>query len=198
MKITPVSHGLEDLVGKSTMKRGDGLHVSTIYNDLYQDLEPKRYKRGTAPDPLRLEAGLAFESFLEDALRARLLPGERPDEFTHHEPGIVTPILFNPDLLLFNHVSRVGEIKLTWLSSRDAPRQPGNAFPPKWRKYETQMLAYCHMLETPYSRLIGFFVNGDYSQMAPELLAYDIEWSAQELRDNWQMLMNHARLKRFI
>lgn len=198
MKITPVKHGLEDLIGKSTMVRGEGLHVSTIYNDLYQDLEPTRYRRGTVPDPLRLEAGLAFESFLEDALRQRLLPGERPSEFTHHEPGIDTPIFFNPDLILFNGITRIGEIKLTWLSTRDAPREPANAFPPKWSKYTCQMMAYCHMLETPYAKLIGYFVNGPYTDMAPELLAWEVDFTARELQDNWDTLISQARLKRMI
>lgn len=205
MRITPVAHGLEDLIGKSPAARGSGLHMSDLYNSLYQTLEPKRYRKGTDPDPLILEAGLAFESFLEDALRARLLPGERPPEFTHHEPGIETPILFNPDLILFNGHTRLGEIKLTWASCSTVPREEAFDFPPKFSKYFCQMMAYCHCLETPYARLLAYFVNGDYKWMrdknakiTPQLLAWDVEFTAREIEENWQMLISWARKQRML
>src|ERR1019366_4527140 len=117
MIVTPVAHGLEDLIGKSG-PRTPGLHMSAIYGALYEQLEPARYTGGT-PDPLRLEAGLAFETMLETAIKDRLCGGGRPPELTSEEG-----ILFNPDLLIFNGHTRVGEIKLTWLSSREAPREP--------------------------------------------------------------------------
>lgn len=196
MKIIPVSHGLEDLIGKSGPRSG-GLHMSTIYNDLYQDLEPKRYKRGTIPDPLRLEAGLAWEAILETALRERFLKGERPPELVHEEPGCDTPILYNPDLIIFNGKIRVGEIKLTWLSSGKVPREPANCFPPKFDKYICQMMSYGHCLDTNLGRLIAFFVNGpwNWASMGPELLAWDLEFTKQEMDENWRMMMSHARLK---
>ena len=71
MKITPIPHGLEAWIGQSTSGRGVGLHLSTLYNRLYEGLEPTRFVVGSTPDPLRLEAGLAFESFLETALKER-------------------------------------------------------------------------------------------------------------------------------
>ena len=43
MKITPVDHGLQNLVGKSMGPRSKGLHMSDIYGSLFQELEPKRY-----------------------------------------------------------------------------------------------------------------------------------------------------------
>jgi hypothetical protein len=190
--ITPVAHGLEDLLGKSTAYRSPGLHMSEIYNDLYQDLEPKRYVRGSAPDPLRLEAGLAFEEILEEGLKKRLA-GERPGEFTTEEG-----IIFSPDLIIFNSEIRLGEIKLTWLSTKEVPREQSNSFPPKFDKYFTQMRAYCYHLKLDYARLLAFFVNGNYRPPKPELLAWDIEFTARELRENWQMLLNHARSKPYL
>jgi hypothetical protein len=56
-------------------------------------------------------------------------------------------------------------------------------------------MAYCRCLETSHARLIGFFVNGTYRPMAPELLAWDIEFSKRELDENWSLLMNHAKHK---
>lgn len=179
-------------MGKSPGVRTPGLHMSSIYNDLFQDLEPTRYLRGTAPDPLRLEAGLAFESFLEDAIKARLTNSGsgRPDEMISDEG-----ILYNPDLILFNGSTRLGEIKLTWLSSGDVPRESANAFPPKFDKYFVQMKSYCRCLHTPYARLIAFFVNGTYKPPMPELLAWDIEFTKRELDENWTMMMSHAKFK---
>lgn len=193
MRITPVPHGLEDLIGNSGPRSG-GLHMSAIYGDLYSDLEPDRYIRGSVPDPLRLEAGLAFESFLEEALKARLVNAQRPDELVFDEDGRA-PILYNPDLIIFNGCTRVGEIKLTWLSTKDVPRTKSNNFPPKFDKYFTQMMSYCYCLDTPYARLIMFAVNGNYKPQSPELLAWDVEFSKRELKENWSMLMNHARFK---
>ena len=192
MKITPCEHGLEH-IGKSG-PRTPGLHMSAIYNSLYQEMEPTRFIKGSAPDPLRLEAGLAFESFLEEAIKARLgNGGGRPGELISEEG-----ILYNPDLLCFNGVSRVGEVKLTWMSSKEVPREPGNSFPPKFSKYLCQMMAYGRCLETPHGRLIAFFVNGTYKPMTPELLAWDITFSKREMDENWTMLMNHAKQRKML
>jgi hypothetical protein len=190
--IVPVKHGLEGVVGVSVGHRSPGLHMSNIYNDLYQDLEPKRFTRGTLPDPLRLEAGLAFEDMLEEGLKRRLC-GERPPEMVTEEG-----IFYSPDLIIFNGHTRLGEIKLTWMSSKEVPREAANGFPPKFDKYFTQMKAYCHHLDLGHARLLAFFVNGDYRPPKPELLAWDIEFTPRELRENWQMLLNHARHKRML
>lgn len=198
MKIIPVPHGLEDLVGKSGY-RTPGLHLSTIYNDMYQELEPKRYVKGAPLDPLRLEAGLSFESILEEGIKSRLCGGGRPDEMVSAEG-----ILFNPDLIIFNHCTRVGEIKLTWMSCRGWPEEASNNFPPKADKYVTQMACYCHCLETPYARLIGYFVNGEWDcsnrqkPPAPMLKAWDIEFSPRELREEWARVMSHAKTRKFL
>lgn len=166
--------------------------MSDIYNDLYQDLEPQRYIRGQTPDLLRFEAGFALEEMLEAGLKKRLT-GERPGEFTTDE-GIV----YSPDLVIFNGSTRLGEIKLTWMSSREIPRVEANGFPPKFDKWFTQMKAYCYHLRTINARLLAFFVNGDYKPPKPELLAWDIEFTQRELDDNWCMLLGHAKHKRLL
>ena len=194
MKIVPVKHGLEGIIGVSTGYRTPGLHMSEIYNDLFQDLEPKRYIKGSKPDVLRMEAGLAFEDLLEEGIKKRLC-ADRPGEFTTEEG-----IIFTPDLIIFNGAprGRLGEIKLTWMSSKEVPRDLANGFPPKFDKYFVQMKAYCHHLDLGHARLLAFFVNGDYRPPKPELLAWDIEFTPRELRENWQMLLNHAKHKRML
>lgn len=192
MHIVPVQHGLEDLLGKSVGHRSPGLHMSDIYNDLFKALEPKRY-RGGAPDPLYLEAGLAFEDMIEEGLKRRLSGGERPGEFTTEEG-----IIFSPDLIIFNGETRLGEIKLTWMSTKEVPVEAANSFPPRFEKYFVQMKAYCYHLQLGHARLICFFVNGSYRPPKPELRAWDIEFTSRELRENWSMLLNHARARRML
>lgn len=195
MHIVPIKTDFAELgLGVSTGPRTTGkgvVHMSDIYGSLYQHLEPKRFQKGGTPDPLRMELGLNFEEILEEGLRKRLNGGERPGELTTEEG-----IIYSPDLIIFNGHTRLGEIKLTWMSSREVPREPSNSFPPKFDKYFTQMMAYCYHLCTPYARLFGFFVCGNWDRTRgnqPEFLAWDIEFTKRELDENWRMLVNHAR-----
>lgn len=191
MRITPVPHGID--LGVSTLPRTPGLHMSTCYNDFYCDLEPKRFDRHSAPDPLKLEAGLALESVLEEGLKARMT--ERPGEFVEPEHGII----YSPDLIIFNGETRLGEIKLTWMSSREVPREEAHSFPEKFSKWFTQMKLYARCLDTPHARLLAFFVNGLYDRGRgggrPELLAWDILFTKRELDDEWRTIMNHSKRK---
>lgn len=181
MKIVPVDHDLDLAV--SQLPRSPGLHISDVYNSLYQKLEPKRFT-GDTPDPLRLELGLALEQILEEGLKHRL--AERPGEFITTLAG--RPVAYSPDLFLFNHLFRIGEIKLTYMSNRQGITHP------KFDKWFTQMKAYCHATETPYARLYACFVNGDYRPpFQPSLKAWDIEFTKRELMDEWMMLAQHVK-----
>lgn len=196
MRITPIDHGLQDLIGKSSGVRGAGLHISQIYGDLFSDLEPTRFVRGSTPDPLRLGLGLAWETHLEKCLllQENGEAASRPGEMVSEEG-----ILYNPDLIIFNGSTRLGEIKLTWASSREFPNEPTNGLPPKAERYIVQMQAYCHCLETPHARLLAYFVNGDYTRNSgPQLKAWDLTFTTRELDENWAMLLNHARSKKML
>lgn len=198
MIITPrPNHGLDEVIGKSTGERSPGLHMSQIYGDIFSDLEPKRFVRGSIPNPLHLELGLAFEEMLEVRLLERWGPhlGERPPE-----QMTVEGIAYSPDLLIFDDAKGLilGEIKLSRLSSRDVPREVSNNFPPKFDRYFMQMKAYAYHLGTRHARLFVFFVNGSYAPPMPEFLVWDLTFSEIELRENWQMMLNHARAKGMI
>ena len=187
MHITPIVPDLD--LGISSLIRSPGLHMSTLYNDFYQALEPGRYVRGASLDMKRIELGFSLEEMLEEGLKRRM--ASRPGEFRTKEG-----IAFSPDLLIFNGGVRLGEIKLTWMSSRAVPREAGvTTFPRKFDKWFTQMQAYCKHLETSSARLYAFFVNGDYRTMTPELLAWDIEFTPDELRTTWAQLLNYGRQK---
>ena len=202
---------------EASKPRGVGLHMSDIYGKLFQELEPKRYGAGPIDDEgwRRIELGLALEEMIEEGLARRQF--ERPDERQTPEG-----IWYNPDGVLFDDTSRIDralralvlcELKATWMSPKDCPitteqaiaagLDPENpavnwsgdpdvaTFPPKFDKYLCQMMAYSWNLDTTDARLYVFFVNG--LTRSPAMLAWDIEFTVQELEDNWRMLLNFAR-----
>lgn len=197
MIIKPVPHGLEDLVGKSPGGRTQGLHASDIYGRYFDGKKKKRSKADDAKFaeamPLYFEAGLSWEQMLEEQFKKRMSVN-RPGE-------LVTPegIIYSPDLFLFNEGGvdfRLGEMKLTWMSNREMPREAFNdyTFPEKYAKWDFQMQYYCFQLETPYARLISFFINGDYREnRQPQLQAWDICYSPRELRNTNDLAIRIAK-----
>ena len=195
MKFRPIEHGL--VMGKPAegYVRSPGLHMSDIYGSLYKALMPKRYdKRDSKGDPLPfnqtyMELGSAFEEVLEPALRDRLLGAERPGEFTTLDG---TNVIYSPDQFIFQGGKfYLGEFKLTWMTNTSITD-------PKFDKWLCQMKAYCFHLETPYALLYAFFVNGSgwtkgkADSGLPQLTAWEFEFSAKELSENWQTLKRHA------
>lgn len=199
------------LVLLPTVGRSTGRHMSDLYNDLYQDLEPKRFDKTKPMDVLRVTAGLALEKALEQALISELGPllgGERPGELMTADGKVA----FSPDLILFDHRGTVlGEIKVTWMSCRECPISEVAAkatgltanwdgeedfgWPAKFNKYFTQMMDYCYHIGTRHARLIIYFVNGDYRPPAPVLLGWDFVFTDREMEEEWQKTLNHARHK---
>lgn len=186
MKITPCLDPLDLLA--SDLVRSPGLHVSDIYSALYHDLDPKRYT-GDPFNPVMLALGTAWERHLEWLLIRQGCPVMRPEAFVTGEG-----IGFSPDLIISNGVMRVGEIKLTFMSSGDSLDAP------KFAKYHTQAKAYCHHLETPYARFFITFVNGagGVGKPDPQFKVFDVEYTARELQDEWKMLLNYARQKEML
>lgn len=193
MRIIPIEHGLTLAQGFGA-PRSPGRHLSDIYNDYYAKLEPKRYGRG-GPLPLeKFELGMAFEEMLEDGLKKRLVLAEgsgRPGEFTTEEG-----IIFTPDLLIFNGCTRVGEIKLTFMSTKGAPWKLGevyDSFDEKFSKYMTQIMCYCKHIGTTHARLYAFFVRGDYRGNDQILRAWDLEFTQHEIDEEWDTIWRHGK-----
>lgn len=186
MRVTPVDHGLNLLQSVGT--RSDGLHISDLYNSYYQASDPKRYKSDGAPNIIKMALGLAWEAYLERCLIASGVNAERPGEFTTDEG-----IAFSPDLLIVNGQDRGGEIKLTYMSESDALDDP------KFMKWHSQMMLYGHHLGLNQWRMYALYINGDYKkQRDPVLRAYDIEYSAREMREEWQTMCRHGRQRRLL
>jgi hypothetical protein len=186
MIVTPVELSIDFL--KSDLVRSPGLHASDIYGPLYAELEPNRYDYGDTPtNPLLLAMGTAWEKHFEYLLIANGVQVERPEAFISPEG-----IAYSPDLILFNGVARLGELKLTSMSMKDMPTIEANTFPPKFDKYMTQMMLYAYWLG---------FVDGWlavlslYKPWNPELRVFDITWTDKELAENYRMVINFAKHK---
>lgn len=197
MKIRAIDHGLD--LNATDLVRSPGLHMSEIYNDLYQDLEPKRFVRGSLPAPALLAVGTALEQYTERLLLRAGIDATRPDEFRTTDRH---SIAFSPDLLIANGIMKGGEIKATFMSMKGWP-DPGKsdiALPVKAAKYGTQSMSYGHNLQIPDWIFYIWFLKGKWERGAEELplaqfRAFHITYTAREMREEYQMLINHAESK---
>jgi hypothetical protein len=196
MIVKPYAHGLD--IAPNDGNRSTGLHMSDLYNDLYQDLEPERYIRGSLPAPALLAIGLALEQYTERLLIRAGIGAERPGEFFTDDKH---RIAFSPDLLIWNGGVHGGEIKATFASTRDLPEKTERFFPEKFDKYQTQMKVYGHNLEIPNWILFGWFLKGKWEKsksdqvVLADFRAFEFEFTAQEMKSEYQMLLNHGRSK---
>jgi len=186
MKITPVEQPL-DIDAAAPAARSAGLHVSTLYNDLFQTIDPDRYAPDGAPHQILMAIGLAWEQWLERTLIAM-------GECVARPASLVSPegIHYSPDLHVLNGQERLGEIKSTCMSSREGISVP------KFDKWHCQAKIYCYWTDIPRMRFYVVFLRGDYSKHGggfPEFTVYDVEYTARELLTNRNMLMNHAQAK---
>ncbi len=226
MIITPLNHGLNDLIGVSTGYRSPGLHASAIYGSLAKHLYPKRYGKPGAFstfDMLRMEMGLTFERALEDAFKRTMteyLQAERPPE----QMTVKAPVgvAYSPDLIIFRdtHVS-LGEIKLTWMSCRDCPITEEQAewtksefhgeevkLKPNWdgvspASFDGEKFDKWFWQMKFYCYHLGLTQAELYACFVnadntarPVLLAWAFNFTERELEDNNSMMVNHMRSER--
>lgn len=187
MIVTPVfDHGIDFLA--SDLVRSPGLHASDIYGDLYKHLEPKRYDFGDGPpNALLMALGTAWEKHFEYLLEKAGYKIERPGEFMSPPPHSVA---FSPDLLQFNGVTRLWEIKYTSMGAQDMPEEVTNGLPPKFSKYSCQMMLYAKWMGLHHGALA---VVLNHKPWDPQFRLFHIEWNDRELDENEKMIMSHAK-----
>lgn len=183
MIVTPTSKNLDFLA--SDLQRSPGVHASDIYGDLYAFLEPKRYAHDSPPNPLLLALGTAWEKHLEYLLEKNGVRATRPGELISPEG-----IAYSPDLIIFNSVTRCGEIKMTSMSAKEWPGEETDTLPQKAEKYLCQLKLYCYWLELQHGWL-GVLLN--YQPWDPQFRAYDLTFTPRELQENYLTCMNHAK-----
>ena len=187
-------------LGNSVAPRSTGLHVSTLYAKLHP--QKKRSGPGKGLDETDLKAyrfaGLALENIIEEAMIRVFVDRMNRDPNYHGsvsrppEQFSMEGIACSPDLLFIEGDERIiGELKVTWMSCSDVPEEEGeNEFAAKFDKYFTQIKAYCHVMGCSRGRLFVYFVNGPYRPMPkPVLLAWDLEFTQQEIEETWDALI---------
>jgi hypothetical protein len=184
-------------LGQSTTPRSEGLHLSTIYGSLMKKLQPRRFNTGKPMDMVRIETGLVFENVLEQGLREKFAT-YRPGEIVSPEGIIMTPDGFNP-------TDCAGEeFKCTWMSLRPlkgcaTPYTDEYGLPrDKFLHWFIQMKGYAKWLEVNRFNLWVLHINGEYDWkkpggVDPQLVPTRIEFTQDEIDENWTMLINHAR-----
>lgn len=172
--------------------RSSGVHVSDIIRDIDNTLlnvgKRQKYDELTPQEKLRMGAhtsmGWAWEEVVRDALRRirPVLPGVVPaGELTldgiHGTPDGVN----EPEWA-------VEEFKATWRSSN-------RPLDPDFWSWLVQIKAYCRMLQTKQAYLSIFWVCGDYRESGPFTQRLHLNFNDLEIKDNWEMLRNHAKSK---
>ncbi len=157
--------------------RTEGVHVSEIIRTIMCELDEKYKREITDDDRMRMECGFMFEHVLGAKL------GERPGEI------VVDGIIGSPDgISKTDEGIVVEEAKFTWKSSNKPVEDD------LWWLMQTK--AYCYMMETNRCNLHVMYINGDYKHpYVPKYQKYRIEYSRQELQENWMVLTNHAKAK---
>jgi hypothetical protein len=185
MKVTPAT--LEFKLAMSDPKRGKGLHASDVYGSFYKQLYPAKYGDKQSDPDLLFALGLAWEQYLEKALIANGVLCIRPGELIGEWEG--KEVKYSPDLLICNGEDRLGEIKLTWMSSRTC--KPGHK---NFEKYLSQGRIYAYFTGIHKVRYFVLHVVGDWAaNRMPQMHVWDVEFTKQELRQEMRMLMNHAQ-----
>lgn len=159
--------------------RSRGVHVSQIIGKIclkmgyyeQRDLSSHWANLGNALE-------YSFKSGLESREPGRYRsPGELCLDDTYGTPDLLD-LLLSPLTVL--------EIKLAWMSSSNGPGDD------KFWRYETQVKAYCHMLETGCGKLCVYHVNGDYVESRePVYHPWYYQFTRSELAENWRMLMKY-------
>ena len=157
--------------------RSPGLHLSDITGDISKQLDPKRFSGEM--NPALLAAGNAFETVIARQLRLMFPGADKPGEFSSDgiamSPDFLNPVYGCPE-----------EDKMTWTSGRLGLDHP------KLERYHRQGKSYCRVLGTDRILFRVLFVNGSYDTYLPVLRTFLVTYSTRELRENWEMILQHG------
>jgi hypothetical protein len=154
------------------------LHLSDIYSDLENSLFPKT-SNADMNNPLWGEVGFLWEGVLSRSLADHCSP--RPGEV--ELDGVVgSPDGYDPE------TGMLDEYKCTWKSIK-------NAHPENVWKWQVQVKGYCKMLGVTTVRFHILYLMGDYRGSGPLYRSYVFSYTQQEIDENWQMVVNHAKAK---
>lgn len=175
-------------------RRPSGLHVSGLVRAAYKNLKGTEPKAIEGEQPwVRALAGFLWERALEYAF-TEYMQKERgtADKQTscQYMLGDGRAVTGTPDGINGEYIE---EYKATWRSMRKWSEDPEAEF---WM-WLAQVKAYCFMTGRTKARFFIFWVNGDYSYKTgrgPQVTTCEMEFTEEELLDNWRMLLAHANV----
>jgi hypothetical protein len=188
-------------------ERSSGLHVSDIISSLAEQIDPL--------PPALLEAYGALGFVVEQVFEAGIARACLSDRYIRIGELELDGIAGSPDIIDAESWSIV-DTKCKWCSSKWAgvdgatQMEVQEAVESKFKKEIYQLKSYCHMVTECTDRpcnvgeLWFCFVNGDYKEIAkgvrspPHWVARRFTFTAAELLDNWNMLVNHAKEQRWL
>lgn len=193
MILVPHLHDIDLLA--SDLERSPGLHASTIFGELFEDLDPKRYVYDGPPNPVSLAMGTAWENHLEYLLLKNGVDAVRPGEFLSPPLGRKRiRVAYSPDLIIANGLLRCGEIKWTSKSAKGLPEAPSTFLPPKYDKNLCQLMLYIFWLREEFQQAVqGWLALAlMWQSWDPQFRAYNIDFTDRELQENFDMCLNYA------
>ena len=172
--------------------RSLGLHASTLLKQLHPVGGNEM-----AEDQLRLYGllGLAFEDRAEQALLTLNDDSDWP--FRSFRPGEVTAhgVACSPDILMVPKDDEMEPFELSlkckWRSSRGLPttEEGEDGFPAKWNYELSQCATYALPLGTNKAVLLVYFVCGSWKPPVPQVHAWELSFSEQEISETWDALL---------
>lgn len=177
--------------------RSEGLHASELLHKLYP---VKEWDVPITPEQLATFGmlGLAFEDRAQLALESLALESDWPWFVARPGEVMANGIACSPDILLVakdnNGEQRELSIKTCWKSCKDTPyeEEGEDQFPKKFEYYIAQCQTYCVPLNTDSAILLCYFVCGDWRPPIPQLRGWELEFSNQEISENWDALTTIA------
>lgn len=195
MRITYNDVGGIDLTPPSI--RSSGVHVSEVIRDISNTvLKPgqrEKYDMLSPSERQRLgnyaSVGWAWEQIIR---RGMLDAGLGADQHQFISPGecSLDNIYGTPDWFDVTAWQNV-EFKATWRSS-------ARPIESDYWEWLCQFKAYCKLLACTSTRLLVFYVNGDYRESGPEYRDITLLFTELEIEDNWEMIVNHAKAKGWV
>lgn len=162
----------------SGLPRAPGLHLTDIIRHIQDAINPYTGK-GFDDIQLTMEAGFWWEDMLSYIIGKRI--GKRLNDL------LCDGIYCNPDGLgidpLDDKSPAVEEYKLTWKSTKKLPTEDP--------KYMMQVKSYCHVLGLRVVVMYVCYIMGNYAGSGPLSRSFRIEFTEQEIKDNWDAILAH-------
>lgn len=157
-----------------------GPHLSDVIGDIDAQLNPRRKTLDPGVQTSLFELGDIIETVVAEEL-VRRVGWEKPTP--RQQDGLwCSPDGWAP------RTKTIDEMKAKWCSSK------GGLDHPKMWKVTVQAKGYMYVWGAVRARVHVLYMRGDYRTQLPDApRQYILRPTAQELRDNWAMILDHAQ-----